>query len=420
LRNYLVNERIEQEEASAFIEDLIDSQIIISELSPSVTGDDYVTDIIRVLEKSGVNSPLTIFIKDIQQTLYRLDSTRDNNDMELYQGIIKTIKEMKIPYEEKYLFQVDMTRSSRDVILGSDIIKELQSAMTFLNKITPISRNETLSKFRQDFYSRYEDREIPLMEALDSEIGIGYPSNNGSGNISPLLENFHLPGQVVQPSGFQPDDFTSILLKKMMDVLERNEKEIVLGENDVKNFTASWNDLPPTLYAIFEILKTGPDSPLIQLNGFSGTCGANLFARFAHTDKCITRFVKDIVAKEQELMPDVLFAEIAHLPDSRVGNVLSRPHIRDYEILYIANSTLPENQLIYMWDLYLSVRQGKIRLRSKRLNREIIPRLTTAHNYRNNTMPVYRFLCDMQIQSGRGGLYFNWGFLNNELIFFPM
>jgi hypothetical protein len=419
LQNYLVSKRIEQEEASAFIEDLINSQIIVSELSPSVTSDDYFTDIIRILEKSGVNSPLTIFIKDIQQTLYHLDSTRDNNDMELYQGIIKTIKEMKIPYEEKYLFQVDMTKSSRDVMLGSDIIKELQSAMTFLNKITPISRNETLSKFRQDFYSRYEDREIPFMEALDPEIGIGYPSNNVSENISPLLDNFHLPGQVVQPSGFQPDVFTSILLKKMMDVLKRNEKEIVLGEDDVKNFTASWNDLPPTLYTMFEILKTGPESPLIQLSGFSGTCGANLFARFAHTDKCITRFVKDIVAKEQELMPDILFAEIAHLPDSRIGNILSRPHIRDYEILYLSNSYLPEKQLIYMSDLYLSVRQEKIHLRSKRLNREIIPRLTTAHNYRNNAMPVYRFLCDMQIQSGRGGLYFNWGSLNNELIFLP-
>ncbi|MDR1197470.1 MAG: lantibiotic dehydratase family protein [Prevotellaceae bacterium] len=418
LRSYLVNERIGMEDASAFIEDLIDSQLIVNELNPSVTGDDYFTSIIRILENSGINNLLTASIKNIQQTLYHIDFCQGNNHPEPFQSIIKTIKEIKIPYEEKYLFQVDMTESEGEAMLGSDIVKELQLAMTFLNKITPISRNETLDKFRQDFYNRYEDREIPLMEALDSEIGIGYPSNSGSGNISPLLENFYLPGQDVSQTRFQPDVFTSVLFKKAMDALKRDKKEIVLGENDVKNITASWNDLPPTLYTIFKILKTGLN-PLIQLNGFFGTCGANLFARFAHTDECITRFVKDIVTKEQELMPDTLFAEIAHLPDSRVGNILSRPHIRNYEILYLANSNLPESQLIYMFDLYLSVKQGKICLRSKRLNREIIPRLTNAHNYKNNPMPVYRFLCDMQLQHGRGGLFFNWGYLNNELNFLP-
>jgi len=92
---------------------------------------------------------------------------------------------------------------------------------------------------------------------------------------------------------------------------------------------------------------------------------------------------------------------------------------KQYEILYLANSDLPENRLISMSDLYLFIRQGRICLRSKRLNREIIPRLTNAHKYRNSTMPVYLFLCDMQKQYGRGALFFNWGYLNNELNFLP-
>jgi hypothetical protein len=102
-----------------------------------------------------------------------------------------------------------------------------------------------------------------------------------------------------------------------------------------------------------------------------------------------------------------------------VGNILSRPHIRDYEILYLSHSDLPEKQLVYLSDLYLSIRGGKIYLRSKKMNKEIIPRLTTAHNYRYNSMPVYHFLCDMQMQQGRGFLSFNWGYLGNELTFLP-
>lgn len=72
-------------------------------------------------------------------------------------------------------------------------------------------------------------------------------------------------------------------------------------------------------------------------------------------------------------------------------------------------------------DLLLSVRNGQLILRSKRLNKEIIPRLTSAHNYYySGTIPIYRFLADMQFQIGRGALYFNWGKeLESQLSFLP-
>ncbi|MDR0863465.1 MAG: lantibiotic dehydratase family protein [Candidatus Symbiothrix sp.] len=419
IMDFLVENGIDREECLAFIEELIDSQIIVNELSPSVTGDDYFALLIHILEELHINEVFLSSLKEIQAILHQLDFEQKNN-IELYQNIIQKIEEIKIPYEENFLFQVDITRNVASATLGKDIINELQSAMVFLNKITSRTKNETLYQFQQAFYSRYEDQEIPLMEALDPEIGIGYPVNKSSGNLSPLLENFYIPGQVNQGMmSFQPDVFLSLLFKKTLEVLKQNEKEVVLSDEDVKKFTASWDDLPPTMYSMFEILKQGSDQLLLHLTGFSGASGANLFARFAHIDEKMNEMVNEIAAKEQELMPDILLAEIAHLPDSRVGNILSRPHIRDYEILYLANSDLPENRLIYMSDLFLSIRQGRIFLRSKKLNKEIVPRLTNAHNFRNNLMPVYRFLCDMQQQQGRVGLFFNWGYLNNELNFLP-
>ena len=415
----LRDKAIETEEALGFIEALIDSQILVGELSPPVTGDDYFSRIIHILEELNTNEKLILSLKEIQDLLYQLDSKQKEN-IQLYQNIIHKIKETKLPYEEKFLFQVDMTKNVVEANLGKDIADELQSAMTFLNKITPRSRNETLHQFQQAFYSRYEDREMPLMEVLDPETGIGYPVNKDAGDISPLLDNFHLPGQANPPSGTQSNAFQSVLFKKATGgALKQNTHEVVFCDDDVKNFNAHWDDLPPTMYSIFEFLGSGSGNPLIQLTGFYGACGANILARFAHTDESIAQWVKEITAKEQEWMPDVVVAEIAHLPDARVGNVVSRPHIRDYEILYLAHSDLPENRLIYMSDLYLSIRQGKICLRSKKLNKEIVPRLTNAHNYRNSSMPAYRFLCDMQLQQGRGGLFFNWGYLNNELSFLP-
>jgi hypothetical protein len=202
------------------------------------------------------------------------------------------------------------------------------------------------------------------------------------------------------------NNFQALLHQKTVEVLSQNKQEIEFTDNDVKGIKEIWDDLPPTIFCMFEVLKCRNDKKRIKLTHFSGSCGANLLARFSHTDEEIEKFVREIVFKEQEITPGALFAEIAHLPDSRVGNILSRPHIRDYEIFYLANSDLPENRIIRMSDLTASVKNGQICLKSKKLNQEIIPRLTNAHNYRNNPMPVYKFLCDMQMKNGRGGLFF--------------
>lgn len=415
---YLVESRIEQSDAKEFINDLIHSQIIVSELSPSVTGDNYFTRIIQVLEKINVDKAILSPLKKIQEILFQLDTNRQDN-IKLYHDIIHKIKKINIPYEEKFLFQVDMIKNTQEAVLEKSIVNELQSTMTFLNKITNRSKNENLNQFQQAFYSRYEEKEVLLMEVLDPEIGIGYPVGKATGDISPLLENFVTPSRTNLERNYHSSPFLSILFKKVMEALKQDENEIVLCDDDVKDFKTNWDDLPPTMYSMFEILKSNSDDSLIHLTGFSGTCGANLMARFAHTEKNIDKFVNEIVIKEQELMPNVLLAEIAHLPDTRVGNVLFRPHIRDYELLYLANSDLPKKQQVYMSDLYLSIQHGKICLRSKKLGKEVIPRLTNAHNYRNNSMPAYLFLCDMQMQHGRSGLRFGWGYLNNELDFLP-
>ena len=74
LLRYLVESVIEHDDAKRFLEELINSQIIVSELSPSVTGDDYFTQIIWILEELNINEALLSSLKEIQETLRQLDS----------------------------------------------------------------------------------------------------------------------------------------------------------------------------------------------------------------------------------------------------------------------------------------------------------------------------------------------------------
>lgn len=402
--SYLTKNEIEYDYALEYIEELIDSQILVNNLSPSVTGNDYFSKIIGILKELNIQKQIMDTLNDIQEMLHQLDCIYINyvsqQHMALYHGIIQKIKEIKIPFQENCLFQIDMTRSLKESILGKDIVEELESAMIFLNKINFGNQKNIIDQFKQAFHNRYEDREVSLMEVLDPEIGIGYPIKNGVGDLSPLLNDFCMPNQNKPTTDFHQNAFMTLLLKKTVEAYKQNSNEIELYDDEVKETNKGWEDLPPTLYSIFNILRTDTESPLIHVHGFFGVSGAQILTRFAHTDTQINKIVNEITVKENEFFPDMILAEIAHLPDSRLGNVITRPHIRNYEIPYLAQSDLPENQIIKVSDIIISIKKGRICLRSKKLNKEVIPRLTNAHNYSNSSISVYRFLSDFQ-QQGR-------------------
>ncbi len=414
----LNTDEIPEEDICSFMDELIDSQILVGELCQSVIGDDFLTRVIDLLEAVECSDGLLVFLKEIKYTLEQIDT--GNGGQELYEKIIETIKKTKAPFKEAYLFQTDMFKEAVDVSLGDDVLNELQKAMEFLNKINPVWNNESINQFQKRFYERYEDGEVSLLEALDPELGIGYPAQYGGNDVSPLVDDLFLPQRQEQQSSEQISYFQSLLFKKAAECVVNKQTEIVLTDDDVENFSPNWTDLPPTMSTMFEVIRSKPDDTLIRLNYFGGSCGANLIGRFAYADENLNRLVKDITQKEQELLPDVILAEIVYLPETRNGNILYRPHIRDYEIPYMAYSDLPSRQTINISDLMLSIQKGKLVIRSKKLNKEIVPRLTTAHNYSLSSMPVYRFLCDMQHPLGRGSISFYWGnLLQREFSFLP-
>lgn len=409
LINILVTDEVEEEDVKSYIDELISSQIIVGEQFQAISGDDYLTRIIRLIAPMIPNSPLLNILQQVQEQLNLIDNKRVN-DISSYQKIITEIEKLNIPIDEKYLFQVDSTRKCESASIGSEIVQELNSSMIFLNKITTFAPNETLNQFKKKFSELYEEMEVPLMEALDPESGLGYPLNNNGRDISPLIDNLFLPSnQGDGTSSLNLNPFHNLLYKRTIECLAAKKNIIQFTDNDVKGFRENWNDLPPTLYSTLSVIRAnGMGDVLISLKYFGGISAANLLARFSHTDPKIEQFVKSITQKDQELIPDKILADIVHLPEARTGNVVSRPHLRDYELLYMTCSDLSDEQLIDINDLLLSVKQGRLVIRSKRLNKEIIPRLTNAHNYRLSAMPVYRFLCDMQTQE-RGGVVFNWG-----------
>ena len=415
LSSLLINGEISIEEAREFIDELIENQVLVSELEPNVAGNDFLDSIISILEKIEANKERDLLV-DIKIKIQQLDLNFGNLENE-YAEIEELINNLNLEYDKKYLFQTDLYYDS-EIKLSYHWKRQLKKGISFLNKIRVPYRETVLEKFKEAFCERFENEEISLSFALDTEIGIGYLQNIPTKGVHPYLEDLVLPSskQKKEPQ-IKLNPIHIVLNQKLQNVYWNNDYVIKLSEDDFNDFEENWNDLPDTLSLIGEIISENQQEKL-YINNITGKAG-RLLGRFCSEKSTIKDFVKQISDKEQELNPNKILAEIIHLPESRIGNVIRRPQLRNYEIPYLANSTLEKENQISVDDLYISIKNGKLFLRSKTHNKEVIPHLTNAHNYSNNSLPIYHFLCDYSNQNIRTSLFFDWGGLSQIYDFLP-
>lgn len=415
LTEVLITEDITREEASEFIEELIDNQVLVSEIEPNVSGLDFLDTLIFVLQRLQVKEADILI--SIKSKLHELDQNFGNS-IANYAEVEQLIISFGVKYEQKYLFQTDLYHKDK-VNLPFRWKKELKQAFSFLNKITLVAKDTRLEKFKKAFNDRFETQEVSLQYALDSEIGIGYKQDVSSKGVHSYLDDLEIPNSEWHKNiSIELDPVQNILNEKVQYALLENEYKIKLSDKDFEELDEKWDDLPDTISFLTEIISDGNKEKLF-LNGSAGSSAANLLGRFCSEKSEVHSLTKTIADKEEALNPGCILAEVIHLPEARIGNVIRRPTIRQYEIPYMAHSVLPEKNQIAVDDLYISLKNNKIVLRSKRLNKEIRPYLTNAHNYSYNTLPIYYFLSDLYLHEIRNGVHFNWGGLKHIYKFLP-
>ncbi|MBW8522218.1 lantibiotic dehydratase family protein [Chryseobacterium chendengshani] len=428
IADILINDEITKDETVEFVEELIDNQVLVSELEPTVSGIDFLDRIISVLIKIEAKKEADILIS-IKLKLNHLD-VQIGNPVSLYAEIEDLIKSFNADYEQKYLFQTDLYFED-EFTLPVQWKKEIRKALSFLNKITSSHRDTPTEKFKKAFSERFETQEMPLFYVLDTEIGIGYLQDQTAKGIHPYLENLQLPARKnTQNLMIELTPFQKILNEKVQESLIENHFIIELCDEDVKDLEENWNDIPDTISVMAEIAAENGDKKLC-IGSVGGSSAANLLGRFCSEKSKVKNLAQQITEKEETLSFDKIrinssqkdnseiLAEIIHLPEARIGNIIRRPTLRPYEIPYLAQSVVSNKNQIAVEDLFISVKNNRIVLRSKKLNREIKPYLTNAHNYHANSLPVYHFLSDLHSQNSRTGLYFSWGGLSHIHKFLP-
>ncbi|WP_367866118.1 lantibiotic dehydratase [Pedobacter sp. WC2423] len=409
------HENISLEEAAEFIADMVDSQLILSDLEPCVTGKDPLNVLIEQLETLHQVDELLLKLKGIQQLI-----KNPKAGVGYYKEIEDSLKALDFPIQiPSNLLQTDLFFAAKAHTIDQSIIDRILKQTEDLYALSLSGEGRDLNNFKSKFSARYEFEEVPLSFALDAELGIGYAgSDQSSAGENSLVENLTLKGPVAAKT-INFDYIQEFVLHKHNDYLQHQKTTIEITEEELKSFKPKVTNykFSNSLHLMGSLLKSGgkldAENFIFELSSFGGTSSGNLLSRFAHGDQQLCDFTKEILKEEEKEFPDHIYADIVHLPQARVGNVLLRPLLRNYEIPYIGKSGLTAENQIPVEDIMVCVKNNKVLLRSRKHNKYIIPKLTSAHNFSTRSLPVYKFLCDLQTQGQAQPDAWNWGVLSS-------
>lgn len=407
----------EFEEASEFILELINNQILVSELDATITGNFDVKRIVEILDEISNFEKESNVIKAMSLLLEEKVNLVESKNQ--FEDLKKLVEKFDTNFEEKYVLQTDLYKKTTNSTLNKKVSFKVVKALQLLSKIQKNKENSNLTNFKKAFQRRYETREMSLPVVLDSELGIGYLQNTQMNDTHSILDVFSFNN--ANGSNTITEEWTKVdyaLEEKLKDAILNSKETILLEEKDF-DFTENVNQNIPDTFSVMVEIFTKNEEEVISIESSGNYSAAKLIGRFCNGDEAIHNLAKEIIRKETELHPNKILAEIVHIPQSRTGNVLRRPCLRDYEIPYLANSILPAANQITIEDLYVSIKHDKVVLKSKSLNKEIIPCLSNAHNYSYNSLPIYHFLCDLQGQAVHPIPSFSWGILENHHAYFP-
>ncbi|OGX90169.1 lantibiotic dehydratase [Hymenobacter coccineus] len=401
-------------DAHRFIAQLIDSQVLLSELEPMLTGEEFYEHLVEKVATIGPQYPgleQLIAIKNLLASKWVGTQT--------YQAVESTVRQLFPAATSKDLIQTDLRINMTANTLCQATAEMLSEDLTALAALVKEALPIDLQSFIKKFYARYEEQEIPLLEALDSETGLGYGLASGAKvHHTPLIDDLRVPGKAtVRKVSWTA--YRQLIFRKFQESQQLATAVVSITDADLARLVSGPpTKLPATLFALGSLVAVSPTALdrgdfKFHLLSCGGPGAMTLMARFAHADPALAANLAICGQREQEASGEALLAEIVHLPDARVGNVLQRTKLREYEIPFLGNASVPAEQQFPVADLLVSVRQGRVVLRSRRLGKEVIPRLTTAHNY-SKGLPVYKFLCDLHYQATPFSINWDWDTLQEQ------
>jgi thiopeptide-type bacteriocin biosynthesis protein len=277
--------------------------------------------------------------------------------------------------------------------------KELEKGVAALQMLYPaeVQTGGALARFITAFSARFADQKIPLLEALDPDAGVSYE------------------GSPLPPAPAWTTTHRLFLRLWLQNAARGPYDPILISNEDLAAEERNEPRYPATTSLLF---RRAGDALLIEHAG--GATATALAGRFSLFSDRVLHICRGIAASEKAANPGVVFADVSCTSGPHVDNINSRRRIYDHEISLgnVSDDADPE-RLLLPAALVLSVQGGELVLESTRLQKRVMPRLSTAFNHRHNGLGLFRLLCDMQYQGVRASLGLDLEMFFPGLPFYP-
>ena len=341
-----------EEDTQALIEYLVENTYLLSSLRPN-TFDTSGGD--RLVEELAAASQEPVAINEVLADLKALNE----------KGEIDSKTYLEINQKAKEIFKLDIqTNLQTDMYLslGKNGLKKSISAdavklMDLMMRISAVNaRSSSLRQYKEKFMTKYEGRAVPILEVLNQDFGLGFPTYASSWSYD--MEEYS----------------RQYYLDELIHEAVRDRKiEVQISDDVLAKLLAKSADFKyPASVDMFMYLLSPSAKDVDEGNyrilptGLLAGAGRSL-GRFADMlgDEAINA-LRSVDRAEQALLPDQISAEISSLPRSlRLGNVCTIPGTRQHRIVldsWPGNET--EIETIHLNDLLIGLNEDQFYLRS--------------------------------------------------------
>ncbi|MCT3755364.1 hypothetical protein BAX96_00925 [Elizabethkingia anophelis] len=414
----IINPNITEAQKKGFIKNLIKSQVLVSELLPSVSTENFTEDLLNNIDEKEINLQQVNDLKEIYNTIKKISTIDDIAKLRNY------INNAHNSIISNDFYKMDLFYNMQLKNINKKIIEEISNTSHELMQVFEPVTSLALRNFIMAFSNKYEEKEVLLTQALDSNYGIGYEKViTGNAEYAPLLEGIPIlpdPNQKPKEAYGRFEALRDNVFKQYC----KTNKNVINIDEDIQSYLNDNRNVPNhnTSTSAYIFGKILAESAELLDNGeykfFPVQCHApfatRLLTRFTHGDSKLKEIVKKIAKEEQEINQNIVLAEVLTTPDDNYANITLYPTIRKYEIPFLSNSKLDNDHKININDILISIRNGRVILKSKKLNKEIIPCLSNTYNT-TLAQPLYKFLADVASQNLRLGYFWDWKRYYNEL-----
>jgi lantibiotic biosynthesis protein len=394
------------EKVEGLITRLWEQTVLLTDLRPPLSTENPARYVAERLAEIPAAEGALVQLQTLLKAMHSWDKLPPEEGAAAYRELLEQARSIDTSKAETPL-QTDMALALSAHHVGRAVGEEVARAGELLLRLSPWPGGMPhLEAYRQAFVSRYgHEREVPLLELLDPNFGLGPPSGHGgfAGGIDP-----------------QRSTVRQRTLRDLAIIALRDRKLAVeLDENLLANLE-TWAPSPNTAPVSLDIsafvatrsveaIDAGEFQIIIGPNLGASAAGRNL-GRFADLLSPEAEIALDrLTSAEAERAPGRLQAELVYLPQRfRSANVVVRPAVRGHEIVLGTSAGVPPHRVIPLDQLVVGIREGRFYVRWLAENVEVVA--CAGHMLNNMQAPAaIRFLDDLSRDGVAQLSPFDWG-----------